>query len=114
MDKQEIGVYIHITPDLDSKLALIARLLPRDKKGKRWFKKDIIAKACELYADSFIELLNGAVDIDAMIAKAKEIDPDGIEIRIGESGGLRASDSEPATVGAGSDLPDEDTGFSEL
>lgn len=112
--KIDIGVYIHITPELDNKLALIARLLPRDQQGKRWFKKDVIAKACELYANKFTELLNGVTNIDAMMAKAREIDPNAIEIDIRESGGLRASDSEPATVEANSNLPDEDAGLNEF
>ena len=102
--EQEIGVYISISESLDDKLAMIARLLPRKPNGKRWFKKEVIAKACELYADKFITLMNGAVDIDDMLAKAKEIDPNAIEIEIGE----------PETVGANSNLPDEDTGLREL
>lgn len=104
--EQEVGVYINISAALDNKLALIARLLPRKKNGKRWFKKEVIAKACELYADKFITLLNGAADIDDMLAKAKEIDPDAIEIEIGES----ATDKPAPNI----DLLKETAGLSEF
>lgn len=80
----EVGVYVNITPQLDEKLGLIARLLPK-KDGKRWFKKDVIAKACALYAERFFALLEGADGIDEMMAKAKEIDPNAIKLEIGES-----------------------------
>lgn len=95
----EVGVYVNITPQLDKKLALIARLLPK-KAGKRWFKKDIIAKACELYAERFFALLKSTEGIDEMMARAKEIDPDGIRLEIGES--------------TTEDMPTENAGLREL
>lgn len=82
-DSAEVGVYVNITPELDRKLGLIAKLLPK-QDGKRWFKKDVIAKACELYAERFFALLEGADGIDEMMAKAKEIDPNAIELEIRE------------------------------
>lgn len=73
----EVGVYVNITPTLDKKLSLMAKLLPITD-GKRWFKKDIIAKACEIYAERFFALLEGADGINEMMDMAKEIDPNAI------------------------------------
>jgi len=97
---EEVGVYVNITPELDSKLSLIARLLPPKEGSKRWFKKDIIAKACQLYTERFFSLLEGATTIDDMMERAKEIDPDAIELE--------------AVATTAKDMSEENAGLKEL
>lgn len=100
------GVYVNISPEYDQKLAIVARLMPLKPSGKKWFKREIIGLACEKFIDKFLSLLDGATTLDEMLAKAKGINPDEIEIDI------------PISVGAESettsDLPDENPGLKEF
>lgn len=103
--RTQSGVHINLSPELDKKLSIVARIMPPKSDGKRWFKKDIVALACEKFVDKFLGYLDGATTFDEMIDKAKELNPYDIEI-----------DIPLARVGADTDgdLPDEDTGLSEF
>lgn len=70
---KEQGVYVNISIDTDSKLAMIAKMLPL-KEGRRWFKKDVIAMACERYVEEFFSYFDDCNGITEMMDKAKQID----------------------------------------
>lgn len=108
------GVYVNISPEVNKKLVLVTTLMPPKKGGRTWFKRDIVAFACEKFVDKFLGYLDGAKTLDEMIEKAKEINPDEIEfdIPIGSAGSdLREVVPDTKTDG---DLPDEDTGLREF
>lgn len=107
--RTQSGVHINLSPALDKKLSIVARIMPAKSDGKRWFKKDIVALACEKFVDKFLGYLNGAATFDEMIDKAKELNPYEIDIEVplAEVGAEAESDTD-------GDLPEETPGLKEF
>lgn len=115
---KEKGMYVNLTPRMDTKLAVVSKLMGRPKK-------EIVALALTKYIGKFMEFFEGITDLDEMIAKAKEIDLDAIEIDYPEeeveteetaTAEVETNEAEAEVVveDGASDLPTADAGLEEF
>lgn len=108
MAEREKGIYIHLPEELDRQIELMAFLLPPKADGKKWYKKQLVARAVEVFVEKFNSLVDDNIPMNEMLRLAKEFP---IEDRSMEED---IPDEEDATGPVTVDMPTDDSGLKEF